>query len=95
MNCDVGVTLITGVGLTVIVNVWTGPVHPLADGVTANTAYTGVVPVFTPAKAGMVFVVPLAVAKPIAVLLFVQLYVVPASGLVNVIAVVFVVLQTA
>lgn len=67
-----------GVGFTVMVNVETGPVHPFADGVIEIVDVIAVVPAFVAVKEGKL-VVPDA-AKPIAVLEFVQVKVVPATG---------------
>ena len=61
-----------------MVNVLAVPVHPAVTGVTVIVAVTGVVPVFTALNEG-IFPVPDA-PSPIAVLLFVQLNVVPATG---------------
>ena len=69
-----------GDGFTVIVNVFGVPGHTVAPlvltGVTVIVAVTGVVPLFTATKAGMIGVPtgaePLA-ANPIDVLLFTQL----------------------
>lgn len=76
----------SGVGLTVIANVLGIPGHPAADGVTVIVAITGVLPVLVAVKA-FISPVPLA-ARPIDVLLFVQLKVVPVTAPVNVIEVV-------
>ena len=67
-----------GVGLTVMVNVWAAPGQPAADGVTVIVAVTGVLVKLMAVNAG-IFPLPLA-AKPIAVLLFVQLKVVPLTA---------------
>jgi len=67
-----------GVGLTVIVNVCAAPGHPAADGVTVIVAVTGALVKLIAVNAG-IFPLPLA-AKPIAVLLFVQLKVVPLTA---------------
>ena len=64
-----------GVGLTVMVNVWAAPGQPAADGVTVIVAVTGVLVKLMAVNAG-IFPLPDA-AKPIDVLLFVQLKVVP------------------
>ena len=53
----------SGVGFTVIVKLLTGPAHPFAKGLTLMVAVTGVVPVLTAVKAGML-PVP-AAARPI------------------------------
>lgn len=66
----------TGMGFTVTVNVLTGPVHPLAVGVTVTVAVTGEVPLFVAVNAG-IFPDPL-VPKPTFALL-VQLKVVPVT----------------
>ena len=79
-------------GLTVIVNVIGAPVQPLADGVTVIVPLIAVVPALVATKLGM-FPVPDA-ARPIAVLEFVQLYVVPGVRLVKFTAVVFAPVQT-
>ena len=68
-------TVGTNVGFTVIVNDVDDPEQPLAFGVTVIVAVIGVEPALVAVKAG-IFPFPLA-ASPIAVLLFVQLYVVP------------------
>jgi hypothetical protein len=67
-----------GVGLTVIANDCDMPGQPDADGVTVMVAVTGVVPVFIAVKAG-ISPLPFA-AKPIDVLLFVQLKVEPLTA---------------
>lgn len=72
-----------GDGFTVMVNVLTAPGQPPADGVTVMMALTAVVPLLM-AVNGLMFPFPLA-GKPIDVLLFVQLKVVPATVPVNVI----------
>jgi len=61
-----------------MVNVSGVPVHPLADGVTVMVAVTGTLPVLVAVNAG-IFPVPLA-ARPMEVLLFVQLNVVPVTA---------------
>jgi len=61
-----------------MVNVWAAPGQPAADGVTVIVAVTGAVPVLIAANAG-IFPLPDA-AKPIDVLLFVQLKVVPLTA---------------
>ena len=74
------------VGFTVIVKVFGVPVQPLAVGVTVTVAVTGAVPVLVAVNAPML---PLPEpARPIDVVLFVQAYVVPATGFVKVTAVV-------
>ena len=67
-----------GVGLTVMVNVCAAPGQPAADGVTVIVAVTGAEPVLIAANAG-IFPLPDA-AKPIDVLLFVQLKVLPPTA---------------
>ena len=65
------------VGLTVMVKLCGAPAHPAADGVTVMVATRGVVPVLMAVKEAMS---PLPdAASPIAGLEFVQLYVVPAT----------------
>jgi len=64
-----------GEGLTVMVNVCGVPGQPAADGVTVIVAVTGALLVLIAVNAG-IFPLPEA-AKPIDVLLFVQLKVVP------------------
>ena len=60
-----------GVGLTVMVKVCGVPGHALADGVTVIVPAIAVVPAFVAVKAA---ILPVPVdARPIAVLLFVQL----------------------
>lgn len=71
-----------GAGFTVIVNVVGVPVQPLAVGVTVMVALMGELPVLVAVNAGMV-PFPLA-ARPMAVLLFAQLNVVPPTGPVGV-----------
>jgi len=61
-----------------MVNVCAAPGQPAADGVTVIVAVTGAVPVLIAANAG-IFPLPDA-AKPIDVLLFVQLKVVPLTA---------------
>lgn len=62
-----------GVGLTVIVNVFVGPIQftlpLLKEGVTVTVAITGVVPALVAVKDGMA---PLPDVKPIDGVLFVQ-----------------------
>jgi hypothetical protein len=70
--------LTVGVGLTVIVNVAGVPVHPFAVGVTVTVAAIGDVIAFVAVNEG-ILPEPLA-ARPIAVLLFVQVNVVPLTG---------------
>ena len=69
---------IIGVGLTLMVNVIGVPWQPLARGVTVIVAMTGELVAFVAVKAP-ILPVPLA-ARPILVLLFVQLNVVPATA---------------
>ena len=69
-------------GLTVIINVCGAPAQPLAVGVTVIVPDIGAVPALVAVKVGNVLPEPLA-PKPIAVLLFVQLNVVPATLLVK------------
>lgn len=71
-------TVTVGVGFTVMVKVCAVPAQPLAEGVTVIVAVTGAFEVFTPLKAGM-FPEP-EPARPMDVLLFVQLKVVPVTG---------------
>lgn len=69
-------TAIAGLGVTVIVNVCGVPVQPPKDGVTDIVEVIGApVPLIPMNEA--IFPEPLA-ARPILVLVFVQLYVVPA-----------------
>ena len=75
--------LTDGTGFTVIVNVIDAPVHSApvvgeVTGVTVIVAVTGAVPLFTAVK-DAISPVPLE-ARPMLVLLFVQLYSVPATG---------------
>jgi hypothetical protein len=70
--------LTVAVGLTVIVNVVGVPVHPFADGVTVIVEVIGDVEALVAVNTGM-SPEPLA-ARPIAVLLFVQVNVVPLTG---------------
>ena len=67
--CEVGVTVITGVGLTVIVNVRVGPTQLLAVGVTVNTPLVDVAPVLVAVKEAIADPLPVA-PIPIVVLLF-------------------------
>ena len=71
-------TAILGVGLTVIVKLCEGPGQPLARGVTVIVAITGALVEFVAVNDG-IFPLPLA-AKPIEVLLFVQLNPVPLTA---------------
>ena len=64
--------------MTVIVNDCGTPGQPAAEGVTVIVAVTGVVPALTVVKAGT-FPLPFA-PNPIEVLLFAQLYIVPATA---------------
>ena len=82
-----------GVGFMVIVNVLEGPGHPATAGVTVIVAETGALVALT-ALNGAMFPEPLA-GKPIKVLLFVQVYVVPLTDPVNNIAFVGAPLQKA
>ena len=78
-----------------IVNTCGVPTHnggPVVSGVTVMVATIGTSPRFTAAKTPM-FPVPLP-ASPIPGALLVQLYVVPATDPLNVMAVVFAPLQT-
>ena len=75
-----------GVGFTSIVKDCSGPVQPLAVGVTVIMATTGAEPVFNAEKDAM-SPLPL-VARPIEGWLFVQLNVVPATALLKIIGVV-------
>ena len=88
--------LTTAVGFTVIVKLLVGPLQlmpPLVNvGVIVIVAVCGVVPVLIATNDGIV-AVPLA-ASPMLVLLFVQLYTVPATGPVIVTAAVAVALHT-
>jgi len=67
-----------GVGFTVMVKLSGKPAHPLAEGLTVMVAVTGALPVLVAVNAAM-FPLPLA-AKPIEVLLLVQLNVVLATA---------------
>jgi len=67
-----------GEGLTVMVNVSGMPGQPAADGVTVIVAVTGALLVLIAVNEG-IFPLPEA-AKPIVVLLFVQLKVVPLTA---------------
>jgi hypothetical protein len=87
-----GVATAFGVGLTVMVAVIGVPGQLLATGVTVMTAVTGAVPLLTAEKEAM-SPVPEA-ARPIVVLLLVQLKVVPLTVPVKAIAVVDPPLQT-
>ena len=81
------IALTVGVGLTVIVNVMLEPVQPLAVvGVTVIVAVTGAAVLLVAMKLG-ILPCPVA-ARPILVLLLVQLNIVPATVPVNVTAVV-------
>jgi hypothetical protein len=70
--------LTAAVGLTVMVNVVGVPVHPFAVGVTVIVAVIGEVAAFVAVNEG-ILPEPFA-ARPIAVLLFVQVNVVPVTG---------------
>lgn len=74
----------TGNGLTVIVNVLTGPVHPLNVGVTLTTPLIDADPELVAVKEG-VFAVPFA-PRPIAVFEFVHANVAPDGVLAKLIA---------
>jgi hypothetical protein len=94
---EVVIVLLAAVGavdnaFTVIVNVDAVPGQPFAVGVTVIVAVTADEVVFTAVKEA-IFPLPLA-ARPIDGVLFVQLNVVPATGLPNVIAVVAVPAQS-
>lgn len=67
-----------GVGFTLISNVFCGPVQPSAVGVTVMVDVIGMEPGFVAVK-GVTLSVPLA-AKPMPVLLFVHVNVVPNTG---------------
>jgi hypothetical protein len=67
--CDVGVTDITGVGLTAIVKVCTEPTQLAAVGVTVNTPLIDDAPVLVAVKEAIEEPLPLA-PIPIVVLLF-------------------------
>lgn len=71
-----GATL--GVGLTVIVKICEAPGQPLAVGVTVMVAVTGALVMLTAVNAG-ICPLPLA-AKPIELLLFVQVKLVPLTA---------------
>ena len=72
------------IGFTVIVNVCGVPVQPTADGVTVIVAVTGALVKLIAVKAA-IFPLPVA-ARPIEVLLFVQLKDVPLTAPAKVIA---------
>src|SRR4030095_5221240 len=79
LQCVLPVMLFTvAVGLTVIVNVEGVPVHPFAAGVTVIVAVIGEVVALIAVNEGTL-PEPLA-PRPIAVLLFVQVNVVPLTG---------------
>jgi hypothetical protein len=82
MVADDGDTVIAGDGLIVMLYEDVVPVQPFAVGVITMVAVIGVAPVFVAVKEG-IFPDPLA-ARPMAVLLFVQVNVVPATGPVRV-----------
>jgi hypothetical protein len=73
--CAVGVTVIIGVGFTVMVNVCTGPGQLLAVGVTVNIPLVGAEPVLVAVNEAIADPLPLK-PMPIVELLFVQVYVV-------------------
>lgn len=75
----IGFTMV--VGLTVMVKVLTGPTHPAAVGVMLMVDVIGVVPGLVAVNDG-IFPLP-DVANPMAALLLVQVYVVPATLLPN------------
>ena len=70
-----------GLGLTVMVKDWDGPVHPLLVGETVIVAVTGEEVLFTELKEG-IGPLPLA-ASPIEVVVFVQEKLVPGNVLVT------------
>ena len=70
--------LTVAVGLTVMVNDVGAPIHPFAVGVTVTVAVIGEVVAFVAVNGG-ILPEPLA-ARPIAVLLFAQVNVVPVTG---------------
>ena len=76
----------SGVGLTVMVNISGGPLQPNATGVTVIVAVTGALVILI-AVNEVIFPFPLA-ARPIEVLLFVQLKIVPLTEPMNVMALV-------
>ena len=80
-----------GVGFTVMVNVLTVPVHPLAEGVTVMVATTGNAVTLVAMNDG-IFPDPLA-GNPIEGVLLVQVKVVPATGPLKMMGVVAVPLQ--
>lgn len=75
-----------GIGFTVIVNDFDGPLHPNAFGVTEIVATDVDEPLLT-AVNGAIFPVPLA-GKPMEMAVFVQLYIVPLTAPANIIALV-------
>ena len=90
MICEVGLAVADGVGFIVIIKVFGVPeqvgvaeIELVNFGVTVIVAVMGAVPVFTPVNDG-ILPVPLA-PNPIAVLLLVQSYTVPATVPVKVI----------
>jgi hypothetical protein len=91
-TCVAGIASAVGVGLTVIVAVIGVPVQPLAVGVIVIVAVTGVLPLFVAVK-DAISPVPEA-ARPIEVVLLVQVKTVPLTALVKVIALVEALLQT-
>ena len=91
--CDVGVTVIIGVGFTFTVNVCTGPKQLFAWGVTVNAPLVAVAPVLVAVNDTIELPEPLA-PIPIAVLLLAHVYVDPLTLLVNISALVFALLHT-
>lgn len=85
-NTWLAITPTFAVGFTVIVKLADVPLQPDADVVTVMVAVTGALVVLVAVKLG-ILPVPLA-AKPMLGVLFVQVNTVPATGLVNVTAVV-------
>ena len=69
----------TKVGFTVILKLDVVPVQPFAEGVTVTVAVAAVVPPLVAVNPGIGLPEPLA-AKPIELLLFAQLNVVPVTG---------------
>ena len=74
----VAAVVTAGEGFTVTVNVAGVPVHPFADGVTVMVAVIGEVVALLAANEGILPDPP--AARPMAVLLFVQVNVVPLTG---------------
>jgi hypothetical protein len=92
ITCVAGVATAVGVGLTVIVAVIGVPGQLLAVGVIVIVAVTGVLPLFVAVKD---VISPVSeAARPIDVVLLVQLNVVPLTALLKVMAVVLALLQT-